>query len=78
MKKVKISYTPPVVYIIFAIIFVVAILDISAFLNEICLFIGVIAGIVALLFIDKQGTVVEFGDGKIIRCKSFIYPHSVR
>ena len=73
MKKVKVTYTPPIVYIISAVIWAAAMFVIAAFLNELCIYIGVLAGLVALLYICKKGSVVEYGDGKIIRCRSFFY-----
>ena len=45
----------------------------AVLLNELGFYISILAGIAALLYVYKQGTVVEFGDGEIIRCRSFIY-----
>ena len=73
MKKVKVTYTPPIAYIISAIIWVAVMFGISEFLNELGFYIGVLAGIIALLYIYKKGTVVEFGEGKTIRCRSLFY-----
>ena len=73
MKKIKVSYTPTIVYIISAIIWAAVMLAVSAFLDELGFYIGVLAGIAALLFVYYQGTVVEYGEGKIIKCRSFFY-----
>ncbi|WP_455529842.1 hypothetical protein [Ruminococcus sp.] len=73
MKKIKVSYTPTIVYIISAIIWVAVMFVISGYLNELGFYICVLAGLAALLFVYCQGTVVEYGEGKIIRCRSFFY-----
>ena len=73
MKKVKVTYTPVIVYIISVIVWTAVMFGIATFLNEVFIYIGALAGFIALLFIYYQGTVVEYGDGKIIRCRSFFY-----
>ena len=73
MKKVKVTYTPSIVYIISAMIWATVMLVIATLLNEIFIYIGALAGLAALLYIYYQGTVVEFGEGKIIRCRSLFY-----
>lgn len=73
MKKVKISYTPPVMYVMIALICIAIIFGTAAFLNELCLYVSMLVGIVAFLYVHKHGTTVEFGDGKIIRCRCIFY-----
>ncbi len=73
MKKVKVTYIPPIVYIISAMIWAAVMFVIASFLNELFIYIGALAGIFALIYIYYKGTVVEFGDGKIIRCRSLFY-----
>lgn len=73
MKKLKVTYTPPFAIKISVLILVVIICAEVHFFGEVGLYIGILIGLAAYCIMCKKGTIVEFGNGSIIKCRYFFY-----
>ena len=73
MEKLKVKYTPPVVIAAAVILFAAAVFAGSSIIEGTGAYFGSIVGFSIGLWIMSLGTTVEFGEGNIIRCRSFFY-----
>lgn len=73
MKKIKISYVPYKVYILPVLIWVTIAGVGAAFYGEPGVYVTGLIGIIAFLYFCTRRTVVEYGDGNIIRCRCSYY-----
>ena len=73
MKKLKVSYIPPLAIKISILIWAAVVCTVVYFTDEIGLPIGILLGLVAYVAISNMGTTVEFGSGSVINCKYLFY-----
>ena len=77
MKKLKVSYTPPLAIIISVLIWAAVVCAVVYFTDGIWLPIGILLGLAAYVAFSNMGTTVEFGSGSVINCKYLFYKWNI-